>query len=54
MVESLPAIGVSCFVSFFKSFTRFFYFDFRQMTSAPFARPIPIQDYSSEGDTDDE
>ncbi|XP_072378198.1 ubiquitin thioesterase trabid [Diabrotica undecimpunctata] len=25
-----------------------------QMTSAPFARPIPIQDYSSEGDTDDE
>ncbi|XP_031350268.1 ubiquitin thioesterase trabid isoform X2 [Photinus pyralis] len=26
----------------------------RQMTSAPFARPIPIQDYSSDGDTDDE
>ncbi|CAH0556130.1 unnamed protein product [Brassicogethes aeneus] len=25
-----------------------------QMTSAPFARPIPVQDYSSEGDTDDE
>ncbi|XP_018579145.1 ubiquitin thioesterase trabid isoform X1 [Anoplophora glabripennis] len=25
-----------------------------QMTSAPFVRPIPIQDYSSEGDTDDE
>lgn len=25
-----------------------------QMTSAPFARPIPIQDYSSDGDTDDE
>ncbi|XP_023029173.1 ubiquitin thioesterase trabid isoform X1 [Leptinotarsa decemlineata] len=25
-----------------------------QMTSAPFVRPLPIQDYSSEGDTDDE
>jgi ubiquitin thioesterase ZRANB1 len=25
-----------------------------QMTSAPFARPIPIQDYLSEYDTDDE
>ncbi|XP_017771845.1 PREDICTED: ubiquitin thioesterase trabid isoform X1 [Nicrophorus vespilloides] len=25
-----------------------------QMTSAPFVRPIPIQDYSSEGDTDEE
>ncbi|XP_022918040.1 ubiquitin thioesterase trabid [Onthophagus taurus] len=25
-----------------------------QMTTAPFVRPIPIQDYSSEGDTDDE
>lgn len=25
-----------------------------QMTSAPFARPLPIQDYSSDGDTDDE
>lgn len=25
-----------------------------QMTSAPFVRPIPIQDYSSDGDTDDE
>ncbi|CAG9856836.1 unnamed protein product [Phyllotreta striolata] len=25
-----------------------------QMTSAPFLRPLPIQDYSSEGDTDDE
>ncbi|GJQ75890.1 putative zinc ion binding protein [Trypoxylus dichotomus] len=25
-----------------------------QMSSAPFVRPIPIQDYSSDGDTDDE
>ncbi|KAF5304182.1 hypothetical protein FQR65_LT08076 [Abscondita terminalis] len=25
-----------------------------QMTSAPFGRPLPIQDYSSDGDTDDE
>lgn len=25
-----------------------------QMTSAPFVRPLPIQDYSSDGDTDDE
>jgi len=27
----------------------------RQMTSAPFTRPPPVQDYSSDGgDTDDE
>ncbi|KAK3932268.1 Ubiquitin thioesterase trabid [Frankliniella fusca] len=25
-----------------------------QMTSAPFARPVPVQDYSSEGDSDEE
>lgn len=54
VAEPLSAIGVSIRRRVLNRKMFIFIFFCRQMTSAPFSRPIPIQDYSSDGDTDDE